>query len=421
MSIDQLRNQMVGEPTRVPGFAEGYGQAPGQARPSMPPQPNPIGRPSLVVGGPAYYTPPGFQAPPQPTEAFLPTDVRPDPIGQQFMRQMESPMGQQFIEQYEATQAPLRQARRKRQQAELARRDERFQELMSRISELEGQLGSQEEAPVMPNVPTFPIGDDFEIDFSQIPGFDNFLNFNKQMEPFEREDYQDLMSEINNLPSPPSIDSILAAEQEKADRGIIGRDFADFSTQGPSMPIPGSEIDLSKYSESAQRKARRALEAGMPVFEGPRVGSLIGPSEDRLPPLLVEPPMPGTEIDLSKLDQSVAEKIKRSLAAGMPVFQRDNKIIGPSEDRLPPMPMAPQMPKLGGFAGAIPMPGQEQGVNTSTIPKGMRFMGQPLIPTSTPPRKGSFLSAIRRPDLDQQQNISGPFGFAGKLNKGPGI
>jgi len=210
MSIGQLRNQMVGEPTRVPGFAEGYGQAPGQARPSMPAQPNPIGRPSLVVGGPAYYTPPGFQAPPQPTEAFLPTDVRPDPIGQQFMRQYESPMGQQFIEQYEATQAPLRQAEQEKQQAELAKRDERFQELMDRISELEGQLSSQEEAPVMPNVPRFPIGDDgnFEIDFSQIPNFKNFLNFNpfnNQMEPVEREDYQDLMSEIRELPKPPMV------------------------------------------------------------------------------------------------------------------------------------------------------------------------------------------------------------------------
>jgi len=124
MSIGQLRNQMVGEPSRVPGYAEGYGQAPGQARPSMPAQPNPIGRPTLVVGGPSYYVPPGYQAPPQPTETFLPTDVRPDPIGQQFMRQLESPMGQQFQQQYEATQAPLRQAERERQQAELSRRDE---------------------------------------------------------------------------------------------------------------------------------------------------------------------------------------------------------------------------------------------------------------------------------------------------------
>ena len=279
MSIGQLRNQMVGEPTRVPGFAEGYGQAPGQARPSMPPQPNPIGRPSLVVGGPAYYTPPGFQAPPQPTEAFLPTDRRPDPIGQQFMRQMESPMGQQFQQQYEATQAPIRQAEQERQQAELIKRDERLQGLMDRISELEGQLSSQEEAPVMPNIPTFPIGRDFEIDFSQIPNFGNFLDFSNQMEPVEREDYQDLMSEIRELPK----------------RSVVS-------------DLPGTEIDLSKYSEPVQDRVKRSLAAGFPVFQRGK-GKLYGPDvtsdgqvqSNFLPPMSVAPVMPSAPTSSSPM------------------------------------------------------------------------------------------------------------------------
>ena len=284
MSIGQLRNQMVGEPTRVPGFAEGYGQAPGQARPSMPPQPNPIGRPSLVVGGPAYYTPPGFQAPPQPTEAFLPTDRRPDPIGQQFMRQMESPMGQQFQQQYEATQAPIRQAEQERQQAELIKRDERLQGLMDRISELEEQLSSQEEAPVMPNIPRFPIGRDFEIDFSQIPNFGNFLNFSNQMEPVEREDYQDLMSEINKLPSSPSL------------------------LERVSAKLPGTEIDLSKYSEPVQDRVKRSLAAGFPVFQRGK-GKLYGPDvtsdgqvqSNFLPPMSVAPVMPSAPTSSSPM------------------------------------------------------------------------------------------------------------------------
>ena len=277
MSIGQLRNQMVGEPSRVPGYAEGYGQTPGQARPSMPAQPNPIGRPSLVVGGPAYYTPPGFQAPPQPTEAFLPTDRRPDPIGQQFMRQMESPMGQQFQQQYEATQAPIRQAEQERQQAELIKRDERLQGLMDRISELEGQLSSQEEAPVMPNIPRFPIGRDFEIDFSQIPNFGNFLNFSNQMEPVEREDYQDLMSEINKLPASPSL------------------------LERVSAKLPGTEIDLSKLDQNVAEKVKRSLAAGMPVFQGPRPGQIIGPSMDRLPPMSVAPVMPSAPTSSSPM------------------------------------------------------------------------------------------------------------------------
>tara|TARA_R110002124_G_scaffold94292_2_gene238168 strand:- start:964 stop:2139 length:1176 start_codon:yes stop_codon:yes gene_type:complete len=44
-------------------------------------------RPSLVVGGPAYFTPEGYEAPRQPEQAFMPTDTRPDPIGEQFRRE----------------------------------------------------------------------------------------------------------------------------------------------------------------------------------------------------------------------------------------------------------------------------------------------------------------------------------------------
>ena len=132
-----VQNQMYGQPQRipsgVPGYDAGYSQAPGQPR--LPAEPYPIGRPTGVVGGPAYYTPPGFQAPPQPTQAFMPLDVRPDPIGQQFMRQYQSPMGQQFIDQYEATQAPIRQAELEAREAERARQDQRFQEMMDRIAE----------------------------------------------------------------------------------------------------------------------------------------------------------------------------------------------------------------------------------------------------------------------------------------------
>ena len=44
-------------------------------------------RPSLVVGGPAYFTPEGYEAPRQPEQAFMPTDRMPDPIGEQFRRE----------------------------------------------------------------------------------------------------------------------------------------------------------------------------------------------------------------------------------------------------------------------------------------------------------------------------------------------
>src|SRR5210317_2542322 len=173
-----VQNQMVGQPSRVPGYSQGLGQAPGQM--ALPPEPMPIGRPTAVVGGPAYFTPEGYNAPPQPTEAFMPTDVRPDPIGQQFMRQMESPMGQQFQAQYEATQAPIREAEAAARAEAQAAQDARFQEMMDRIAELEGQLATPTPSPVPEPEPYLPGGpfpgipDFSNLDFSGLPDFLNF-------------------------------------------------------------------------------------------------------------------------------------------------------------------------------------------------------------------------------------------------------
>ena len=185
-----LQNQMYGQPSKVPGYSQGLGQAPGQM--ALPPEPMPIGRPTAVVGGPAYFTPQGYNAPPQPTEAFMPTDRMPDPIGQQFMRQMESPMGQQFQAQYEATQAPIREAEMARRAEEQAAQDTRFQEMMDRIAELEGQLATPEPTPMPepdPFVPggPFPGIPDFirDLDFSGLPDFSNF-------------DYDDIMRQDND-------------------------------------------------------------------------------------------------------------------------------------------------------------------------------------------------------------------------------
>jgi hypothetical protein len=167
---------MVGQPSRVPGYDQGYAQAPGMPRPT---QINPMGRPTAVVGGPAYFTPEGYNAPPQPTQAFMPTDRAPDPIGQQFMRQMQSPMGQQYQQQYEAIQAPMREAEMAQRAEQQAAQDVRFQEMMDRIAQLEGQVATPTEpiAPmpgdVDPYIPggTFPGIPDFirDIDFSGLP------------------------------------------------------------------------------------------------------------------------------------------------------------------------------------------------------------------------------------------------------------
>ena len=51
-------------------------------------------RSTLVVGGPAYFTPEGYEAPRQPVQSFMPTDTRPDPIGDQFRRVNPPPPAQ---------------------------------------------------------------------------------------------------------------------------------------------------------------------------------------------------------------------------------------------------------------------------------------------------------------------------------------
>jgi hypothetical protein len=74
----KFQNQQVGDFERI-------------ERMPAPPQPMQP-RPSLVVGGPAYFTPEGYQAPVQPEQAFMPTDRRPDPIGDNFRKPYERPI-----------------------------------------------------------------------------------------------------------------------------------------------------------------------------------------------------------------------------------------------------------------------------------------------------------------------------------------
>lgn len=259
---------MVGQPSRVPGYSQGLAQAPGQM--ALPPEPMPIGRPTAVVGGPAYFTPQGYNAPPQPTEAFMPTDRAPDPIGQQFMRQMQSPMGQQFQQQYEATQAPIREAEMAKRAEEQAAQDARFQEMMDRIAELEGQLATPTPSPVPEPEPYLPGGpfpgipDFSNLDFSGLP---DFLNF----------DYDDIMRQYN--------DRMEMGEPEPIDSFLFGQGSLPVEN---SMGMAGT-LGGDGYGEYPLGSA------------GPRVD----PSDPnyRLPPrdAGAMPPGPATDIDLQAM------------------------------------------------------------------------------------------------------------------------
>ncbi len=295
-----LQNQMYGQPSKVPGYSQGLGQAPGQM--ALPPEPMPIGRPTAVVGGPAYFTPQGYNAPPQPTQAFMPTDSMPDPIGQQFMRQMESPMGQQFQQQYEATQAPIREAEMTRRAEEQAAQDTRFQEMMDRIAELEGQLATPEPTPMPepdPFVPggPFPGIPDFirDLDFSGLPNFDI--------------DYDDLMDQYRDrmeMGEPEPIESFLPDPRDLP----------------PMRPMP---VDEPRFTT-------------MPVPDGPRgpgmsIGDMLEGRVTRMPvgdPVPFVPPvMPRTNmpnipnipnIDFSNLPKFEMPEIGKPAMGGRPMI-----------------------------------------------------------------------------------------------------
>ncbi len=46
-----------------------------------------MARPTLIQGGPAFFTPEGYVPPVQPEQAFMPTDVMRDPIADMFAAQ----------------------------------------------------------------------------------------------------------------------------------------------------------------------------------------------------------------------------------------------------------------------------------------------------------------------------------------------
>ena len=357
-----VQNQMVGQPSRVPGYSQGLGQAPGQM--ALPPEPMPIGRPTAVVGGPAYFTPQGYNAPPQPTEAFMPTDRAPDPIGQQFMRQMQSPMGQQFQQQYEATQAPIREAEMAQRAEEQAAQDTRFQEMMDRIAELEGQLATPTPSPVPEPEPYLPGGpfpgipDFSNLDFSGLP---DFLNF----------DYDDIMRQYNDrmeMGEPEPIDSFLPDLKDAPP--VYAGGTPGFYAGGFEGPLPGPKTDAGAMPP----ENNFFVDGDGNLNVGDGIIRTMGPQGSTMP-------MPG-----------------------LPDFNFNTSNIPAPESfsESPDFMPGSGMGRIG------------QGVATdreSLI--GKKIFGQTITPESFAGRetaRSPFLRATPRPDLPTP-NISGPFGF----------
>ena len=351
-----VQNQMVGQPSRVPGYSQGLGQAPGQM--ALPPEPMPIGRPTAVVGGPAYFTPQGYNAPPQPTEAFMPTDRMPDPIGQQFMRQMQSPMGQQFQQQYEATQAPIREAEMAQRAEEQAAQDTRFQEMMDRIAELEGQLAQPEPMPepdpYVPGQTPFPGIQDYlrNLDFSGLP---DFLNF----------DYDDIMRQYNDrmeMGEPEPIESFLFGQGSlpvENSMGMVGTmggpGYGEYplGTAGPRVDpsdpnyrLPPEEPVPYRPEGMSDKFAKRVTDAGIDLSDtasylySPPVGMRgtqflipmpkpVGPNPNYVPtpeptpePIYTPPPMVPNIPKIPNIDLSNLPKFNSQTTSGRPMIPK---------------------------------------------------------------------------------------------------
>ena len=314
-----LQNQMYGQPTRVPGYDQGLSQAPGQM--ALPPEPMPIGRPTAVVGGPAYFTPAGYQAPPQPTQAFMPTDVRPDPIGQQFMRQMESPMGQQFQAQYEATQAPIREAEMAQRAKEQAAQDARFQEMMDRIAELEGQLATPTPSPVPEPEPYVPGGP-----FPGIPDFIRDLDFSGL--PDFNIDYDDLMDQYRDRETDTRNDAQRRIDAIRQNRGELPdpRDLppaTDMRKRESTAPMPAPSFIPKGMSE---KFAQKLTDQGINLADNnflylPKINvggysrerfmpmpKAVGPNPDYVPPVVPPANIPNIgaikPVSMEKIDNN---------------------------------------------------------------------------------------------------------------------
>jgi len=348
-----VQNQMVGQPSRVPGYSQGLGQAPGQM--ALPPEPMPIGRPTAVVGGPAYFTPQGYNAPPQPTEAFMPTDRAPDPIGQQFMRQMQSPMGQQFQAQYEATQAPIREAEMAQRAEEQAAQDARFQEMMDRIAELEGQLATPTPSPVpepepyVPGQTPFPGIPDFSnLDFSGLP---DFLNF----------DYDDIMRQYNDrmeMGEPEPIDSFLPDPRDLPPIGI-NPPAGGFEGRVTTMPVPDG-----------------------PPGPGISIGDMLEGKVTRMP----TPPTPASSFMPEGMTEDFA---KRVTDAGIDLSDTASYLYSPA--------------------------GQRRGQSLIPVPKAVG-LNPDYVPPAVPPANIPNIGAIKPVSMEKIDNNRSMISDFGRIN-----
>ena len=356
----------------------------------------------------------------------MPTDRAPDPIGQQFMRQMQSPMGQQFQAQYEATQAPIREAEMAQRAEEQAAQDTRFQEMMDRIAELEGQLAQPEPmpepSPYIPGQTPFPGIPDFirDLDFSGLPDFnidyDDLMDQYRDRETDTRNDAQrriDAIRQNRERKGPPTGSGFIPeAIRDVMERIEMPRDLPPVYAGG----TPGFDMTRELTNDPNYIPPRDA--GAMPPENNFFVDGdgNLNVGDGIIRPMGMPPgPAPGPIFQ-----QSAGNNPHKINELGLEKAIAD---MGAVRKKMPELPdfnfNTSNIPSVDESVATSFMPGSGmgrigQGVATdreSLI--GKKIFGQTITPESFAGRetaRSPFLRATPRPDLPTP-NISGPFGF----------
>ena len=287
----------------IPGRDSGGGMGSAMARPAAP-------RPTLVQGGPAYFTPEGYTPPMQPQQAFMPTDTMGDPIGDMFRAQTI-----------------------RKQLPKLPPDDRRFppprdirDEFIS-IGGVGGRDGREERIPAMPSVDETPMN----IDRPMISGLENPNLFNFDFSNIDMDAINQRIADAGGtIPQDPVMPPIDTPAQSRIDaireaRGMPPRIRDDFMSI-ERMDEPRDEFIPSKR----MRISDQIRIDDRPIFD-PRIG---------MPP----PPLPPQDFGFGP---GIMPPTPDFLPEEMPMMPNPM----PMQPRMPmpadPMPMAPvDLPRL---------------------------------------------------------------------------
>lgn len=324
----------------IPGRDSGGGMGSAMARPAP--------RPTLVQGGPAYFTPEGYTPPMQPQQAFMPTDTMGDPIGDMFRAQTI-----------------------RKQLPKLPPDDRRFppprdirDEFIS-IGGVGGRDGREERIPAMPSVDETPMN----IDRPMISGLENPNLFNFDFSNIDMDAINQRIADAGislpttlpaptpiDIPAQPRIDAIREA------RGMPPRITDDFMSI-ERLDEPKDEFIPSMPNEDPipfippvipQTPVAPPINIGGPPLDT----SLIPQREILERPII--PPRRDDFMSIERIDEDprIPAMINEDpIPFTPPIMPQPIPMVPDLPEIMPeliPMPMQPRMPMPAPIAAPIP-------------------------------------------------------------------